>query len=506
MVRVVPNKGGSQADDIPSTSGREYLAYFVHRLLEFRKPELESLAQTVGCKAEEIRWRAPAGDVEHSPFWYLTLPSEDAALQISKRMILTKMLVEVWGEGEDWADLTAAIQACPQEVKAPWLGPELTFRVVVESFGSSLPMDEQLELIKRLEFIPFKGAVRLRDPQARWAPLRRRMNGEGARGSLGGVVPARLYFGRLVGSSDRGVIDTYSLRRRRYLGPTSMDTEMALVMCNQGGVRRGSLVLDPYAGTGSILVAAAHFGAKVMGADIDIKVLREGKGGERLTIHSNFQQYGLRGPLDLVRLDTHRHPIRPDLAEVRLHAGRPQGQRAPIYQRKPPPACAFCCNPLALRCATLPYTQPYTLGECLRDLLELSARLLVVGGRLVYFLPATPETYDKAEIPQHPALELIANSEQILTTRYSRRLITMEKVRPYDAAAAAAYYASHPDPTMSIDKLHDIVYEQLPPQPPSSSASSSSLAAAAVAAATEGGGVDGGTAVKPRRRCRGKNF
>ena len=53
--------------------------------------------------------------------------------------------------------------------------------------------------------------------------------------------------------------------------------------------------------------------------------------------------------------------------------------------------------------------QPYTLGECLRDLLDLSARLLVVGGRLVYFLPATPETYCEEEVPGHPALRLVAN-------------------------------------------------------------------------------------------------
>lgn len=37
-----------------------------------------------------------------------------------------------------------------------------------------------------------------------------------------------------------------------------------------------------------------------------------------------------------------------------------------------------------------PHTVPYTLGECLLDLLESSARLLRLGGRLVYFLPVGP--------------------------------------------------------------------------------------------------------------------
>ena len=42
-------------------------------------------------------------------------------------------------------------------------------------------------------------------------------------------------------------------------------------------VRRGHLVFDPFAGTGSILIAAAHLGAHTLGSDIDIRVLRDGK-------------------------------------------------------------------------------------------------------------------------------------------------------------------------------------------------------------------------------------
>ena len=41
-------------------------------------------------------------------------------------------------------------------------------------------------------------------------------------------------------------------------------------------VRRGHLVYDPFVGTGSILVAASHFGAHTFGADIDIRVVRDG--------------------------------------------------------------------------------------------------------------------------------------------------------------------------------------------------------------------------------------
>jgi len=39
----------------------------------------------------------------------------------------------------------------------------------------------------------------------------------------------------------------------------------------------------------------------------------------------------------------------------------------------------------------------------------------------------------------------------------------MEKVSRYDAAAAAAHHAQKGEPILSIDQLHDTVYEQRPP-------------------------------------------
>lgn len=75
----------------PSTSGREYLLQMVHRLLDFRRPELEALASLEGCRPNQVSWRRPHCNVEHSPFWYIRLPSEEVAKAVSKRMILTKV-------------------------------------------------------------------------------------------------------------------------------------------------------------------------------------------------------------------------------------------------------------------------------------------------------------------------------------------------------------------------------------------------------------------------------
>jgi len=48
-----------------------------------------------------------------------------------------------------------------------------------------------------------------------------------------------------------------------------MDAEVSLLMANQALAKSGSAIWDPFAGTGSMLVTAAHWGARVWGSDID---------------------------------------------------------------------------------------------------------------------------------------------------------------------------------------------------------------------------------------------
>ena len=50
--------------------------------------------------------------------------------------------------------------------------------------------------------------------------------------SLPGGMPHRFYFAREVALSKRSALTPYALPKRLYLGPTSMDHEMAAVICN----------------------------------------------------------------------------------------------------------------------------------------------------------------------------------------------------------------------------------------------------------------------------------
>ena len=98
------------------------------------------------------------------------------------------------------------------------------------------------------------------------------------------------------------------------------------------------------------------------------------------------------------------------------------------------------------RTGHIPSTGAYTLVECVHDLLHLAARMLVMGGRLVFFYPVLREDENaETHFPEHPCFKLIASSEQILSSRYSRVLLTMVKTSQYTEEVAEAARSKHID-------------------------------------------------------------
>ena len=65
---------------------------FYHRLLDFRKPEVEALAELFG-EDESLQWRLPEHHHNDTPFHFVQLSSEEIAQNIAKRsMILSFVL------------------------------------------------------------------------------------------------------------------------------------------------------------------------------------------------------------------------------------------------------------------------------------------------------------------------------------------------------------------------------------------------------------------------------
>ncbi len=263
------------------------------------------------------------------------------------------------------------------------------------------------------------------------------------------------YFGRVLGGrmrnndGSRGM-DHYSLKSRPYLGPTSMDAELSFVMTSLGKVTKGTIVFDPFVGTGSILLSCAMRGAYCIGSDIDIRVIR-GKGGNQ-TIWKNFEHYKLPRP-EIVRSDNalyHRH--------YRHH---PYGTSSSSSNIAPPLYDAIVCDPpYGIRAGArqtgskldkprpvleenrhdhIAQTKAYAVSDVMTDLLDVAASTLKVGGRLVYIIPSFQDFDEERDLPRHDCLELIHTCYQPFSLELGRRIVAMKKIADYDFSKKEEY-------------------------------------------------------------------
>ena len=60
----------------------------------------------------------------------------------------------------------------------------------------------------------------------------------------------------------------YALTNRLMLGPTSTEHNLAFLMANMGQAHKDQILIDPFLGTGSILIACSHFEALCFGSEI----------------------------------------------------------------------------------------------------------------------------------------------------------------------------------------------------------------------------------------------
>lgn len=158
-----------------------------------------------------------------------------------------------------------------------------SFKFDIEVFNGKRSQSEQREIIEQFAYLGLDGPIQMKNPEMTFSVL------EGYK-SKHSKDPETLYFGRLLANGSRYLIDTYDLKKRHYIGTTSMDAELALITANFALSALGKMVYDPFVGTGSFAVSCSHFGALTLGSDIDGRQIRGKKGRSVL---SNFQQYGL---------------------------------------------------------------------------------------------------------------------------------------------------------------------------------------------------------------------
>jgi len=157
-----------------------------------------------------------------------------------------------------------------------------SFKFDIESYQGKRTNEGQRDIINSFSYLGLQGDVRMKNPELQFTILEDWCEDAAA--------PKRIYMGRLLAFGSRTIIDHYDVKKRHYIGNTTMDAELSLVTANLAHAAPGKLIYDPFAGTGSFLITSSHFGATTFGSDIDGRALR-GKKDRSLLL--NFHQYKL---------------------------------------------------------------------------------------------------------------------------------------------------------------------------------------------------------------------
>jgi len=76
------------------------------------------------------------------------------------------------------------------------------------------------------------------------------------------------YVGKLIKKIDRGSFENRKVQKRPFFSPISLHPRLARTMVNLSLIKRNEFLLDPFCGTGGILLEAGLIGAKVIGSDL----------------------------------------------------------------------------------------------------------------------------------------------------------------------------------------------------------------------------------------------
>ena len=468
------------------SASRPYLAQMAQAWTAFRHYELRSAAEAAG-----VALSFDGTLTAESILLPVQLPDDASVMKLAARAVLVKSFIDVWATGTTWEEMSAALLAYPRPDAAPYLAEGTTFKVVINKIGRKQTDEERIATIRSLEpLLPWKGKVRMKRADHTFVVIDDDT-------CDGGPATARFYFGRVVAEGRRDLVGKLDLKKRNYIGTTSLDAELSLLMANLARVRPNDIVYDPFCGTAGTLVAAGAFGARVLGCDLHLPALRgelrTRSGPSKLMqaakqgIPETFAAYGVPPPIDRIHGDSGAH-----LSFLRLPAADAEAEGArtnassmvgtstapnvaaslrpalfeaiitdpPYGIREKPAEVAderFTNRelPESVMDSHVPRRALAALEQILSDLFLLSTRSLTMGGRLVFLLPTTT-SFTPSMLPPHPGLVLEGASEQLMAARWSRWVVVMRRTAAGEApdeppAAVVLYYADGSSAVMAAD-------------------------------------------------------
>lgn len=374
---------------------------------EFVLPEFESVLKVLNISA---KYDTSSLSPENC-FVEVYFESVEDARRVCERAILIKSIYHFWADAPTHEACIERVKDYVQKHGTQDHGGKWKFDVI--SFGNTAR--NTIQKINAYSFLDLKGDIDLKHPDITYCIIEKH--------GLTDKQLKHVYFGTLISHNTQDAAHKYDLKKRKYLGTTSFDAELSLVMANVALADSGKLIYDPFVGTGSFLISNSHYGAYTMGSDIDglvmkgiVKLVRGTKG-----IQTIVEQYGLeKTVLGTVIMDNSLVAYRPVQLFDAIVADPPYGVRAGARK---------VGEGKSVLHAGAPMTVLYDMEEVVVDLIKFAVKFLKVGGRLVFWLPTVTGQFSTNDIPSHPCFRILYAPSQEFG-KWERRMITMERVEP----------------------------------------------------------------------------
>ncbi|MBX8632083.1 MAG: methyltransferase [Thermoplasmata archaeon] len=197
---------------------------------------------------------------------------------------------------------------------------------------------------------------------------------------------------------DRRSIDRRKAAYRPFFSPVSLPPRYARALVNLCGVSEGDRIIDPFCGTGGILMEAVQMGITAVGSDLDPEMV---EGTER-----NLREMGIAGKYELHCLDVSRIT---ELGEFDAVITDPPYGRSSTTNRE-------------------------DLSSLYRRTVEAARAVLVDGGMLGMVVP------DPVLIPLKSGMTAVYSLKQKVHRSLTRHYIVMRKdARSSDAERAVSW-------------------------------------------------------------------
>ena len=87
------------------------------------------------------------------------------------------------------------------------------------------------------------------------------------------ITDSEVYIGQKIIELNRSEFEKRKVQFRPYFSPISLHPKIARTLVNLSSIRKNEVLMDPFCGTGGILIEAGLLGMKVIGSDVEEKMI-----------------------------------------------------------------------------------------------------------------------------------------------------------------------------------------------------------------------------------------